>query len=155
MAFDKASPAKFFQENWIILLGILQLTLAQNDVCVQDTTRLDCRGSDITVPYCLQCSNCFLECGGPDVHVPWCYPCKDECATIPQFLGEDEKPFIVDMSELDIHQAESEGRKMDWAGSVDWSKVPKITESQGAALCWGFKDKEFGNMTYQCVSIQR
>ncbi|KAJ5900051.1 hypothetical protein N7495_004795 [Penicillium taxi] len=159
---SKPSPGKLFREgywNWTIL-AILRIAFAQNDVCFQNSTLLDCRGASITVPYCLQCTDCFLRCGGPNVHVPWCYPCEDECVTPPtntnpQFLGEDGKPFVVNISELNGLEAESEGREVDWAGNVKWNYVPKITESLEAALCWGFKDSFFGNMTYQCVIIQR
>lgn len=147
-------PTQQTLRKWISLAAILGLVQAQDLTCSQEVTYLECNGANVTIPYCLQCTDeCVLRCGGPDVTVPWCYPCKDECVTPPMEgiyprLGGDGKAFIVEMDKVDF-----EGSEMVWAGSVKWNKAPKVVAETGMALCWGIKtDGDDENIEYQCVN---
>jgi hypothetical protein len=152
------SKQLLYLTKWLFLIAMMSPTYAQNGTNTTETTYLQCTGSLVTVPYCLQCTDvCLLECGGPDVRPPWCHACEDECVTPPgnpKFLGDDGMPFIVNMTELDAAKMESEGRKMSWAAEVKWNTPSTLSENQWLALCWGFKTGDCrAEMTYKCVNI--
>jgi hypothetical protein len=114
---------------------------------------------EVKIPYCLQCSDyCRMTCGGPKVVIPYCHEFKRETGVGPQplrQLGDDGKPFLVEMPSLDIEIAAKNGRKMSWAGSasVSWVGNPKLeTTGKQLALCQGRSIG--GNMTYECVEIK-
>jgi len=143
----------------IVLLSILRLVLCQDIPGAQEAAYLECKGPNVTVPYCLQCTHdCTLKCGGPDVKVPWCHPCRDECVTPPghtrKLLGEDGRAFVVDMWEMGLAEAAPEGKIMSWAANTKWKQTPKMPMSRWAAVCWGVKnDVCDGSLTYQCVNM--
>jgi hypothetical protein len=74
----------------------------------------------------------------------------------PKFLGGDGKPFTVNMTGLHtaLAEAESEGRKTNWAGEVKWNE-PTPSDNQWVGLCWGFRTDSSGNdLTYKCVDVK-
>jgi hypothetical protein len=153
----------FSYRKCIGLLAILSLVQAQEPISSEQAFYLDCGGTNVTIPYCLQCDECRMECGGPDVVVPWCRPCQDHCGPEvepPQQgiyplkrLGEDGKPFIVGQWQLDTALAESSDKEMVWAGEVKWNVAPKKEMENSAALCWGIKGEDGSDkLVYQCVN---
>ncbi|CCT68146.1 uncharacterized protein FFUJ_06911 [Fusarium fujikuroi IMI 58289] len=162
-AESATSPTRQSYGKWIGLLAILSLVQAQGPSTSQEITYLECGGSNVTIPYCLQCAECRMECGGPNVVVPWCRPCQDQCDEIivlpmpgiypRKRLGEDGKPFIVGQWQLDTALADSTDREMVWAGEVKWNVAPKKEMENSAALCWAVKAKDGSDkLVYQCVN---
>ncbi|KAF4950081.1 hypothetical protein FGADI_8420 [Fusarium gaditjirri] len=155
-AASAASPTRRSYRKWIGLVAILTLVQAQEPISSQETTYLECGGPNVTIPYCLRCTECVMECGGPDVVVPWCYPCKDDCVVLPlprRRLGEDGKPFIVGQWQLGTTLTESTDREMVWAGEVKWNAAPKKGRENSAALCWGVEAEDGSDkLVYQCVN---
>ncbi|OJJ66019.1 hypothetical protein ASPBRDRAFT_49243 [Aspergillus brasiliensis CBS 101740] len=160
MPEDRRFP---FFKKLLFLTAVLSPTYA-HDATETEISYLRCAGPSVTVPYCLQCTDvCVLECGGDDVQWPYCH-CTDEqsCRVTspsnpqgPRFLGDDGKPFIVNMTSLHIAlaEAESEGRKINWAGDAKWYE-PTLSENQWLGLCWGFRTAGSGtDLTYKCLNV--
>ena len=65
-------------------------------------------------------------------------------------------PFMVNMTESYITEAENEGRVVKWAADVQWKEPPLLSINQRVALCWGHKLINSGDsapMTYKCVNM--
>lgn len=162
-------PTRHIDRRWVLLATLLcfllplfyysqqqQKTPQRTAVSKRDEpTILKCDRSEMEIPYCLKCVEpCLLECGGSHTVIPYCHDFGPNGPR--KFLGEDEKPFLVDLAQDDIVQAESEGGKMSWAAKTkfEWNKIPELSKSQRMALCWGRKSWDNMSMTYQCAEIK-
>ncbi|RLL96955.1 hypothetical protein CFD26_101293 [Aspergillus turcosus] len=150
-----------YPRYWVVPIVIIALIWYYIKF-VNDREIVVCNGTEVKIPYCLQCpGTCTLECGGPEVTPPYCEPPVKKPGKIEgggsRLLGSDGRPCVVEMVASDVETAAKEGRKMEWAGtaSVNWEGdqgTEVETTGKQLGLCWG--KLTGGNMTYACVEIK-
>lgn len=145
---------------WVVPIVIIAIIWYYISLA-KDREILICDGTEVKIPYCLQCSgSCVLECGGDKVTIPLCEEPVDPPSPVggggQRLLGRDGRPFVVEMLASDVEMAATKGRKMAWAGtaSVNWASGQGIedTTAKQLGICWGRLTD--GNMTYDCVEIK-